>query len=251
MSPDDSDRAPQTPRHFDQELGEVRDLLLEMAARAEEQVRASLKAVKGRDAQAAIALMEKDREIDALEIEIEERAIRLLARHQPMAVDLRMLVSILKISNDLERVGDHAVNIAQCARRLAEAFPLPSPSELDGMAENATAMLRDAIEAFIERDVDLARQILVRDDEVDRGNDRVFRIAIKEITDNVSALTAGLQMMLVARNLERIADLATNLAEDVVYIVEARTVKHHAEERDLTDAGSIASDQEDEGEWDQ
>lgn len=244
MSPDDSAK---TTRHFDQELADVRDLLLKMAARAEEQVRSSLAAVKERDAQEAIAVMENDRLIDALEIEIEERAIRLLARHQPMAVDLRMLVSILKISNDLERVGDHAVNIAQCARRLAEAFPLPTPSELDGMSENATSMLRDAIEAFIERDVDLAREILVRDDAVDRGNDRVFRIAIKEITDNVSALTAGLQMMLVARNLERIADLATNLAEDVVYIVEARTVKHHAEERDLPYVG----EQEEEGEWDQ
>lgn len=249
MSPDDSARTPQ--RHFDQELGDVREMLLKMAARAEEQVRTSLEAVKERDAQAAMNVMDRDREIDALELEIEERAIRLLARHQPMAVDLRVLVSILKISNDLERVGDHAVNIAQCARRLAEAFPLATPSELDGMADNAAAMLRDAIEAFIERDVALAREILVRDDEVDRGNDRVFRIAIKEITGNVSALTAGLQMMLVARNLERIADLATNLAEDVVYIVEARTVKHHAEERDLPDAGEIASDQEEEGEWDQ
>lgn len=248
MSPDDSARK---ERHFDQELADVRDLLLKMATRAEEQVRASLAAVKDRDAQTAVALMENDHEIDALELEIEERAIRLLARHQPMAVDLRVLVSILKISNDLERVGDHAVNIAQCARRLAEAFPLPTPGELDGMAENAAAMLRDAIEAFIERDVALAREILVRDDEVDRGNDRVFRIAIKEITDNVSALTAGLQVMLVARNLERIADLATNLAEDVVYIVEARTVKHHAEDRDLPDPQEIASDQEDEGEWDQ
>ena len=249
MSPDDSARTPQRP--FEQELADLRDLLLKMATQCEEQVRASLKAVKERDAQAAMKALQGDRRIDALELEVEERGIRLLARHQPMAVDLRMLVSILKISNDLERVGDHAVNIAQCARRLAEAFPLPSPTELDGMAENATAMLRDAIEAFIEKDVDLAREILVRDDAVDRGNDRVFRIVIKEITENVSALTAGLQMMLVARNLERIADLATNLAEDVIYIVEARTVKHHAEDRDLPDAGTIVSDQEREGEWDQ
>lgn len=248
MSPDDSAR---TQRHFDQELSDLRDLLLTMASRAEEQVRAALASVKERDAQEAIALMGNDREIDALEIEIEERAIRLLARHQPMAVDLRMLVSILKISNDLERVGDHAVNIAQCARRLAEAFPLPIPSDLDGMAENAAAMLRDAIEAFIERDVVLAREVLSRDDEVDRGNDRVFRIALKEITENVSVLTAGLQMMLVSRNLERIADLATNLAEDVVYIVEARTVKHHAEGRDLPETETAVSDQEEEGEWDQ
>src|SRR5688500_13722587 len=173
MSPDDSVRA---SRHFDQELAEVRDLLLQMASRAEEQVRTALAAVKKRDGQMAQRAIEKDREIDALELDIEERTIGLLARRQPMAVDLRMLVSTLKISNDLERVGDHAVNVAQCARRLAEAFPIEIPSELDRMSEVATGMLRDAIAAFIDRDVTLARDVLSRDDEVDRGNDVVFRI---------------------------------------------------------------------------
>ncbi|MDX1623462.1 MAG: phosphate signaling complex protein PhoU [Gemmatimonadota bacterium] len=243
MSPDDSARA---SRQFDQELAEVRELLLRMASMCEEQVRAGIAAVKDRDAQAAARTVEADREIDELELEIEERAINLLARRQPMAVDLRLLVSTLKISNDLERVGDHAVNIAQCARRLAEALPLVPPDELDAMAEASTTMLRDAIEAFIEQDVDLAREILVRDDEVDRYNDIVFRVMLKEISDNPSAHTAALQMMLVARNLERIADLATNLGEDVIYIVEAKTIKHHAQEEEEERA-----EHEEEGEWDQ
>lgn len=240
MSPADSARP---SRHFDQELHEVRELLLRMASRAEEQVRDALGAVKRRDAQAAQHSIERDHEIDALELEIEERTIALLARRQPMATDLRTLVSTLKISNDLERVGDHAVNIAQCAKRLAEALPMPNLSELDRMADVSTEMLRDAIAAFIDRDADLAREVCRRDDQVDRYNDAVFRVMLAEMSRNPNGIVAALQMMLVARNLERIADLATNLGEDVIYIVEARTVKHHAEE--------IASDMETEGEFDQ
>ena len=228
MSPEDSVKT--TQRHFDQELDDLRDLLLRMAGRAEEQMRSALTAVKRLDAQAANQTILKDRDVDALELDIEEQAINLLARRQPMAGDLRTLVAVLKISNDLERVGDHAVNIAQCAKRLAEAFPMPEPSELDQMAELATGMLRDAITAFIDRDVALARNVCIRDEEVDRYNDTVFRLMLSRMADNTNTVIPALQMMLVARNLERVADLATNLAEDVIYIVEARTIKHHATE---------------------
>lgn len=227
MSPDDSVKA---SRHFDRELSEVRELLVEMASRAEEQLRAAIDDVKAKDTQSALKTIERDHEIDELELEIEEKTIQLLARRQPMAVDLRSLVAALKISTDLERVGDHAVNMAQCARRLAEAFPIPDVAELDRMAELSTAMLRDAIGAFVDRDADAARDILVRDDEVDRLNDQVFRVCLARMAENESMIVASLQNMLVARNLERVADLATNLAEDVIYVVEARTVKHHADE---------------------
>jgi phosphate transport system protein len=227
MSPEDSAK---TLRHFDQELDDLRELLLRMAGRAEEQMRSGLTAVKRLDAQAAQQTIRADRDVDALELEIEEQAINLLARRQPMAGDLRTLVAVLKISNDLERVGDHAVNIAQCAKRLAEAFPMPQPSELDQMADLATGMLRDAITAFIERDVALARNVCMRDEEVDRYNDMVFRLMLTRMAENTNTVTPALQMMLVARNLERVADLATNLGEDVIYIVEARTIKHHATE---------------------
>jgi phosphate transport system protein len=201
-----------------------------MAGRAEEQMHSGLTAVKRLDAQAAQQTILADRDVDALELEIEERAINLLARRQPMAGDLRTLIAVLKISNDLERVGDHAVNIAQCAKRLAEALPMPQPSELDQMAELSTGMLRDAITAFIERDVALARNVCMRDEEVDRYNDAVFRLMLSRMAENTNTVIPALQMMLVARNLERVADLATNLAEDVIYIVEARTIKHHATE---------------------
>lgn len=227
MSPEDSAK---TLRHFDQELDDLRELLLRMAGRAEEQMRSGLTAVKRLDAQAAQQTILADRDVDALELDIEEQAINLLARRQPMAGDLRTLVAVLKISNDLERVGDHAVNIAQCAKRLAEAFPMPQPTELDQMADLATGMLRDAITAFIDRDVALARNVCMRDEEVDRYNDTVFRLMLSRMADNTNTVIPALQMMLVARNLERVADLATNLGEDVIYIVEARTIKHHATE---------------------
>lgn len=229
MSPDDSAK---TERHFDQELAEVQDLLVKMASEAEQQLHSALAAVKQRDAQSASTTIENDRLIDDFEVEIEDMAISLLARRQPMAIDLRMLVATLKISNDLERVGDHAVNIAQCARRLAEALPVPEPTDLDRMMDVASGMLRDAIGAFIHRDVDLAREVLGRDDDVDRCNDAVFREMLTQMAENTNTVVAALQMMLVARNLERVADLATNLGEDVVYVVEARSIKHHAEDHE-------------------
>jgi len=232
MSPDDSARESQArlSRHFDQELAELNELLVRMASMAEGQVRAGLEAVKRRNSQSATRTIQADKQIDALEMEIEDRAISLLARRQPMAIDLRMLVATLKISNDLERVGDHAVNIAQCAQRLAESFPIEMPAELDHMGEASTGMLRDAIGAFIARDADLARDVCRRDDEVDRANDSVFRVMLSAMAHETHTINPALQMMLVARNLERIGDLATNLGEDVIYIVEARTIKHHAEE---------------------
>ncbi len=238
MSPDDSARPdgsagggePRSARHFDQELAELNELLVRMASLAEDQVRSALDAVKRRDGQSATHTIDADSRIDALEMDIEERAISLLARRQPMAIDLRMLVATLKISNDLERVGDHAVNIAQCGQRLAETFPIEMPGELDRMGDAAMGMLRDAIGAFIARDPDAARDVCRRDDEVDRANDAVFRVMLATMADEKHAIVAALQMMLVARNLERIADLATNLGEDVIYIVEARTIKHHAGE---------------------
>src|SRR5919106_494901 len=149
MSPEDSARATEarTQRHFDQELSELNELLVRMASLAEEQVRSALDAVKRRDAQSGQLTIRGDRRVDAL------------------AIDLRMLVATLKISNDLERVGDHAVNIAECALRLAEAFPVETPSELDRMADASTGMLRDAISAFISRDAELGRDVCRRDDE--------------------------------------------------------------------------------------
>ena len=218
-----------TAKAYDADLEELTRGVAEMGGLAEKLIADSVDALVKRDGARAQRVIAADEAIDTLQHTIEEKAILTIARRQPMAVDLRMLVSTLKISNDLERVGDHAVNIAQCARRLAEALPISMPSELERMADVATGMLRDSIEAFIERDVTLAREVLVRDDEVDRYNDVVFRLMLREMSENTNKLTSGLQLMLVSRNLERIADLATNIAEDVVFLVEGRTIKHGAE----------------------
>lgn len=217
-------------RHFHDQLDELKQRLLTMSERAESLVDLAVESLLTRDADKAAAVVTGDLEVDDLEIEIEGMAIELLALQQPMARDLRFIISAIKASSDLERVGDHAVNIAQCAKRLSEALPISAVPELDRMADGATSMLRDAIEAFIARDAALAADVCRRDDEVDGFNDSIFRIMLTVMAENPKTISSALQILLVSRNLERIADLATNVAEDVIYVVEARTIKHHVNE---------------------
>ena len=157
--------------------------------------------------------------------------IDLLALQQPMARDLRMLISAIKIANDLERVGDHAVNIAQSAERLAQARPIAPEPEIVEMARLAREMLSDALEAFIRGDAAAGREICIRDDKVDALHDSVFRILLTHMMEDPHTIGAGMELFLVSRNLERVADLATNIAEDVVFLVEGKSIKHHAEDR--------------------
>ncbi|MEP6745654.1 MAG: phosphate signaling complex protein PhoU, partial [Gemmatimonadota bacterium] len=172
-----------------------------------------------------------DRAIDAMEMEIEEQCINLLALHQPMARDLRMLTSALKIANDLERVGDHAVNIAQSAERLAQSRPITPEPEIIEMARLAREMLSDALEAFIRGDAAAGREVCRRDDRVDALHRSVFRILLTHMMEDAHSIGAGMELFLVSRNLERVADLATNIGEDVVFLVEGKSIKHHAEDR--------------------
>jgi phosphate transport system protein len=230
-------------RHFEGQLAELQKRILGMAGVAEEQLRASVRSFLERDLALAREVLESDRRIDSLENEIDEAGIHLLATQQPMARDLRLITMILKMSSDLERIGDHAVNIAESVLRLQAAPALEPPPEIQAMAEIATEMVKDAVDAFVERDARAAAAILPRDDVVDRYNDSVFRILLTVMMENPRRISWGMEIFLVSRNLERIADMATNIAEDVIYIVEARTVKHHAEE--------LRSDTEDEGAFDQ
>ena len=179
---------------------------------------------------AAAELAELQRRIDELEIEIDERVLELLALHQPMATDLRAIVAAFKINSDLERVGDHAVNIAQNVAYIVAAPPLPHLPELEEMVGLATDMLNDALDAFVRADSGLAWEIGRRDDRVDELHENVFRIVLTHMMEDPRKIGAGIDMILVSRNLERIADLATNVAEDVVFMVEGRTIKHHAHE---------------------
>ncbi len=219
-----------THRHFHDELSQVKIRLLTMSGEAEAALGLAVEALLERDQAKARRVIHGDRVIDAMEIEIEEHCINLLALQQPMARDLRMLTSALKIANDLERVGDHAVNIAQSADRLSQSRPIAPEPELVEMARLAREMLSDALEAFIRGDADAGREICRRDDKVDALHRSVFRILLTHMMEDPHMIGAGMELFLVSRNLERVADLATNIAEDVVFLVEGVSIKHHAED---------------------
>ena len=161
-----------------------------------------------------------------MEMDIDERVIQLLALQQPMASDLRFIMMAMKISNDLERMGDHAVNIAKEVKRLLQHPRLGALPEIEEMVSIATRMLADVLDAFIRRDVDLARDVIERDDRVDDLHSNVFRILLTQMMENPRNIGPCMETLLVSRNLERIADLTTNVAEDIVYMVAARVVKH-------------------------
>ena len=220
-----------TQRHFHEELAQVKSRLLTMSGEAEAALDLAVEALLERAPDKARAVIIGDRKIDALEVEIEEQVVSLLALQQPMARDLRMLTSALKIANDLERVGDHAVNIAQSADRLARSRPITPEPEVVEMARLARNMLSDALEAFIRGDATAGREICRRDDKVDTLHRSVFRILLTFMMEDPHMISAGMELFLVSRNLERVADLATNIAEDVVFLVEGKSIKHHAEDR--------------------
>ena len=220
-----------TQRHFHEELAQVKSRLLTMSGEAEAALDLAVEALLERASDKARAVIAGDRKIDALEVEIEEQVVNLLALQQPMARDLRMLTSALKIANDLERVGDHAVNIAQSAERLAASRPIAPEPEIIEMARLARDMLSDALEAFIRGDAVAGREICRRDDKVDLLHRSVFRILLTFMMEDPHMISAGMELFLVSRNLERVADLATNIAEDVVFLVEGKSIKHHAEDR--------------------
>ncbi|PKL93668.1 MAG: phosphate transport system regulatory protein PhoU [Gemmatimonadetes bacterium HGW-Gemmatimonadetes-1] len=220
-----------TQRHFHEELSHVKVRLLTMSGEAEAALGLAVEALLERDSDKARRVIRGDRAVDAMEVEIEEQCVSLLALQQPMARDLRMLTSALKIANDLERVGDHAVNIAQSADRLAQSRPIAPEPELVEMARLARQMLSDALEAFIRSDAGSGREICRRDDKVDALHRSVFRILLTHMMEDPHMIGAGMELFLVSRNLERVADLATNIAEDVVFLVEGKSLKHHAEDR--------------------
>jgi len=226
--------SPHTNRHFHDELNEVKVRLLTMSGEAETALRLAVEALLERDVDKAREVIAGDTVINDMEVQIEEACIDLLALQQPMAKDLRMLVAAIKIANDLERVGDHAVNLAESAERLTRAHPIAPEPEIVEMARLAREMLADALEAFVRGDAVAGREVCLRDDKVDALNRSVFRILLTHMMEDPHSIGTGLELLLVSRNLERVADLATNIAEDVVFLVEGKSIKHHAE--DLTGA---------------
>jgi phosphate transport system protein len=220
-----------THRHFQDELDALNSRLVAMAGLAESAVRNAVAALLGRDPEMAKRVIDGDHAVDSLEIEIEDRSINLLALQQPMAKDLRLIAMAMQISKDLERVGDHAVNIAEKVHWLVESPFFPILPEIEEMVRVATGMLNDSLDAFVRGDTRLAREILARDDRVDELHKNTFRILLTHMMEDPRKISAGMDLLLVSSNLERIADLATNISEDVIYQVEGRLVRHHAEEK--------------------
>ena len=213
--------------HFREELEALQGRLLEMGGLAEERVRAAIQGLVIRDP----ALFEKvllgDEPINQLHIEVDNRCFRLLALHQPMATDLRAIVAAVKINTDLERVGDLAVNIAEAGTRYIAHPPVKKLIDIPQMGDIAQAMLRDALDAFVKRDTRLAHQVLNEDDRLDSLKTQVFRDLLTYMLKDQSTVEPALDLILVSRHLERIGDHATNIAEDVIFMVSALDVRHH------------------------
>jgi phosphate transport system protein len=219
-------------RHFHEQLDQLKQRLLDMSERAEALIDLSVEALLHRDAGKADAVIAGDAELDSLEVAVEGLAVSLLALQQPMARDLRFIISAIRISSDLERVGDHAVNIAQSTQRLVEMKSNITPDpEIEDMARRARLMLGDSLDAFVRADGVLGRDVCRRDDQVDALHDSLFRILLTHMLEDPTTISAALELFLVSRNLERVADLATNIAEDAVYLAEGKTIKHRLESR--------------------
>jgi phosphate transport system protein len=218
-------------RHFQDELEVLKARLLEMGGLAEDRVRLAVRALVDRDLGLIERVLVGDDTINRLHIEIDDRCFKLLALHQPMAVDLRSIVSAVKINTDLERVGDLAINIAEAAQRYVQHPPVKELIDIPRMATIAQAMLRDALDAFVRRDLELAEDVLDRDDELDSLKTQVFRALIEHMTHDAGTIEPALDLVLISRHLERIGDHATNVAEDVIFMVSARDVRHHQAER--------------------
>jgi len=221
-------------RHFDDELARLDDGLLKMAALVENAIQKAIEALKNQNKNTAQEVIDKDKKIDALELEIEQKAIEMLALYQPIARDLRFVLTTgVKLNAELERIADLAVNVAQRVQEIADQ-PLIKPLiDIPKLADLARSMVKDAIDAYVKRDQELARKVILRDTEADKIRNMICDELIYDyMAKDVTIAPRAVPLFLVARHLERICDHATYIAEDVIYMVKAKVVKHHTEELD-------------------
>ncbi len=218
-------------RHFDDELKKMKEKLFRMGGLVEDAIRDSSAALFDRDMEKAQQVIRKDQEINIYEIEIDELGHELIALFQPAAVDLRLITMVLKMTGDLERIGDQAVNIAEKALVINQYPPIKPSEDLPRMMESAREMVRRAMHAFVTRDVEEARQVLAMDDIVDQLNDKVYEDVQVLAEKQPAAIRSGVSLIMVSHNVERIGDLATNIAEDVIYVNQGIDVRHHIRER--------------------
>ena len=213
-------------RHFDQQLGTLRKNLIQMASMVETAIANAVKSLIERDSELARLVVQSDEQVDALELEIDKQCVDLLALRQPLAIDLRFITSSIKITNNLERMGDLAVNIAERVIPLSQEPQLKPLIDIPRMATITQTMVKDSIDAFVNRDTELARSVYQRDSTVDAMNDQIFRELLTYMMQDPANITRAVHLILISRHLERIADHSTNIAEEVVYIVKAKVVKH-------------------------
>ena len=216
-------------RRFEVELQALRDRLLTMGGLAETMIHKGIKALVDRDESLVQAVLAHEEEMDLLCIEIDDRCFTQMALHQPMASDLRLLVASIKINSDLERIGDQAVSIALRARSLLKQPQLKPLIDVPRMAAIVQEMVRKSLDAFVQRDPDLARYVIDRDDEVDNLRDQIFRELLTYMMGDTTTISRALDLILISRNLERIADHATNISEDVIYIVQGEDVRERGD----------------------
>ena len=216
--------------HLQREIDKLKKMILYMGAEVEDTVRKAVDALVTKNSALAEEVIQSDELMDQLEVEIEEDCLKILALHQPVAIDLRYVIAILKINNDLERIGDLGVNIAERASYLATHQPIDLPLDFQGMAELSQLMLKRSLDALVNSDPILARQVRASDDEVDAMNRHMYSLIQEFIRNNPERVEQLLHLLSVSRHLERIADQATNIAEDVIYMVEGEIVRHQPED---------------------
>ena len=218
-------------RHFERNIEELKERLLWMGSLAERAVHQAIHSVLESDENLAQTVLSEEAAINELQIEIDERVVNLLALQQLMATDLRFVLAASRINNDLERIGDQAVNIAQSSQRIIRHPRVKPYVDLPRMSELAEEMVRDALNAVVRRDVELARSVLVRDDQVDLLRDQIFRELLSYMMGDSAVVFPAFELILVTKNIERIGDHATNIAEDVIYMVAGHDVRHPALDR--------------------
>jgi len=214
------------PKHFHRELEKLKKRILSLGAMVEKRVYMATKSIENKDSNLADKIINSDYEIDEMEVDIEEECLKILALYQPVAVDLRFITAVIKINNDLERIADEAVNIARGVKYIAKGKKLHFDFDFYSMAEKTEAMLKKSLDALVNLDVDLAFKVCILDDEVDKINAEAHRIVKDAIKDNPDHVESFINLLLISRHLERIADHATNIAEEVIYLIEGEIVRH-------------------------
>ncbi|MFH1074030.1 MAG: phosphate signaling complex protein PhoU [Candidatus Firestonebacteria bacterium] len=217
-------------KHFDDELAELKIKLLYMSGLVEEMVQYSIKALVERKEELTEEVFKREEEVNSLQVEIDDRSLKLIALYQPAAADLRFVTSAMKINSELERMGDQAVNIADASKELLKFPQLKKLIDIPMMSDIVKSMVKHCLDSFVRKDADLAREVLIRDNQVDGLKDQIFRELLTYMLSETKHIPVALELILISRHLERIGDHATNIAEDVIFMVKGADVRHHIKE---------------------